>query len=155
MLCNPAATHEIFKETVFETYPYLLPNLVCAAVVLLSLSVGFLFLEETHEDAKYGRDRGYELGQWITRNFPWNHHDYIVLSDKDSPLDEFRSILASRRSISYRSTDSSPTLCSSRTSMAEPPPFALDKDLEPPTETPTAFSKQVWLNIISVGILAL
>ena len=44
----------------FDTYPYLLPNLVCSAIVVFGLAVGVLFLEETHEDRKYDRDRGLE-----------------------------------------------------------------------------------------------
>ncbi|KAK5110608.1 hypothetical protein LTR62_005647 [Meristemomyces frigidus] len=53
------------KGTIFEEYPYLLTNLVCAGVVIFSLIIGLLFLEETHEDKKERRDLGRELGDKI------------------------------------------------------------------------------------------
>ena len=40
-----------FSSTgLFATFPYLLPNLVCALLLLLSVVFGFLFLVETHPD---------------------------------------------------------------------------------------------------------
>ncbi|KAI9793202.1 MAG: hypothetical protein M1816_000623 [Peltula sp. TS41687] len=35
---------------VFGTFPYLLPNLICAVLLLFSIVVGDIFLEETHSD---------------------------------------------------------------------------------------------------------
>lgn len=34
----------------FSNYPYLLPNLICAALLLVSIIVGWFYLEETHPD---------------------------------------------------------------------------------------------------------
>jgi hypothetical protein len=34
----------------FERFPYLLPNLLCAALLLMSIVLGFFLLEETHPD---------------------------------------------------------------------------------------------------------
>ncbi|RCI09728.1 hypothetical protein L249_4112 [Ophiocordyceps polyrhachis-furcata BCC 54312] len=34
----------------FERFPYLLPNLLCAALLLISIVLGFVLLEETHPD---------------------------------------------------------------------------------------------------------
>lgn len=34
----------------FDTFPYLLPNLLCAALLLVSIALGFFLLEETHPD---------------------------------------------------------------------------------------------------------
>lgn len=36
--------------SLFERFPYLLPNLICAALLLVSVVMGFLLLEETHPD---------------------------------------------------------------------------------------------------------
>lgn len=52
-----ADPHESFPETfpvgsIFERFPYLLPNLVCAALLLISIVMGYLLLEETHPDMK-------------------------------------------------------------------------------------------------------
>ena len=49
----------------FDKYPYLLPNLVCTAVVIFGLVVGVLFLEETHEDKKDRKDIGLEMGRRV------------------------------------------------------------------------------------------
>ena len=40
------------KGSLFERFPYLLPNLVCAALLLISIVLGFFLLEETHPDMK-------------------------------------------------------------------------------------------------------
>lgn len=38
------------KGGLFERFPYLLPNLLCAALLLISIVLGFFLLEETHPD---------------------------------------------------------------------------------------------------------
>lgn len=36
------------RNTLFDRFPFLLPNLVCIVVLICGIVVGFLFLEETH-----------------------------------------------------------------------------------------------------------
>lgn len=38
--------------SLFERFPYLLPNLICAALLLLSVLLGYFLLEETHPDLR-------------------------------------------------------------------------------------------------------
>lgn len=38
------------KGSLFDRFPYLLPNLLCAALLAVSVVLGFLLLEETHPD---------------------------------------------------------------------------------------------------------
>ncbi|KAI2469406.1 MFS general substrate transporter [Annulohypoxylon bovei var. microspora] len=38
------------KGTLFADYPYLLPNICCAALLLISICLGYFLLEETHPD---------------------------------------------------------------------------------------------------------
>ncbi|KAI0014372.1 MFS general substrate transporter [Xylariaceae sp. FL0662B] len=38
------------EGTLFANYPYLLPNLLCAALLLVSIVLGYFLLEETHPD---------------------------------------------------------------------------------------------------------
>ncbi|KAF1986951.1 MFS general substrate transporter [Aulographum hederae CBS 113979] len=38
------------SSSIFASFPYLLPNVICALLLLVSLGCGFLFLEETHPD---------------------------------------------------------------------------------------------------------
>ena len=41
----------IFSSTgLFATFPYLLPNLICACLLLISFVFGYILLEETHPD---------------------------------------------------------------------------------------------------------
>lgn len=40
------------KGGLFERFPYLLPNLLCAALLALSIVLGFFLLEETHPDKR-------------------------------------------------------------------------------------------------------
>ncbi|KAL9127061.1 MAG: hypothetical protein Q9217_003990 [Psora testacea] len=56
-------------DTIFDKYPFLLPNLVCAVVLAVGVLIGMLFLEETHEEKKYRRDMGLEAGRWLLRLF--------------------------------------------------------------------------------------
>jgi hypothetical protein len=125
-------------------------------VVLFGLAVGILFLEETHEDRKFDRDSGCEAGQWILRKI-WRQDGDASFDDKDAPLDEMTSMLDhdDLNEQAYRSTSSSPTLCSTRTSISDPPPFTLDKTVQPPTNARQAFTTQVCLTIVCYGILAL
>lgn len=44
----------IFAEgTIWERFPYLLPNLVCTSIVSFGVIIGILFLEETHAEKKH------------------------------------------------------------------------------------------------------
>ncbi|KAK5660490.1 hypothetical protein OQA88_13038 [Cercophora sp. LCS_1] len=50
-----ADPHESWPETfptgsLFERYPYLLPNIICAGLLLVSILLGYFLLEETHPD---------------------------------------------------------------------------------------------------------
>ncbi|TLS31060.1 hypothetical protein PpBr36_03004 [Pyricularia pennisetigena] len=38
------------KGSLFDRFPYLLPNLVCAMLLLVSITLGYFLLEETHPD---------------------------------------------------------------------------------------------------------
>jgi len=156
VLARPAkAFPSLFAGTIFDSNPYLLPNLICTGIVVLGLVIGILFLEETHEDKKHGKDRGLELGQWLLSKV-WMQDAAQDFTDKDESLNELRSLLGDHEPRMYRSTDSSPTLCSSRTSIAEPPSYYLEEDVEDAApKIRDAFTKQVCLNIIGYGILAL
>jgi hypothetical protein len=42
------------KQGLFGHFPYLLPNLICAALLLLSIIAGYFLLQETHPDLQPG-----------------------------------------------------------------------------------------------------
>ncbi|PVI04101.1 MFS general substrate transporter [Periconia macrospinosa] len=154
ILARPAlALPSWFQGTIFDAYPFLLPNLVCTAVVICGLAVGILFLEETHEDRKYDHDRGLDAGRWLLSKLGHDSSDasYAQLTDKDALLlDERDPMLVHPPT----STSSSPTLCSSRPSLSDPPPFHLEKQTTAAPTVRSAFTKQVCLNIVCYGILA-
>ena len=51
--------------SIWERFPYLLPNLFSAICVSVGVVIGVLFLEETHAEKKQHRDRGVELGNYL------------------------------------------------------------------------------------------
>ena len=111
-LADPVRSYPaIFRTgTIFDRFPYLLPNLVCFLVVVFAVTFGMLFLEETHEDLKQQRDRGLEAGKCIERiirSLLWTSYGVskieetketvTLLHQDDAPPD-------------YKSTASSPEL---------------------------------------------
>lgn len=59
---------EVLKPLV-ETYPYALPNLVIASLLIMSNLTCIFFLEETHYKFKYRRDYFVEIGDFFKKNF--------------------------------------------------------------------------------------
>lgn len=112
----------MFKPgSILDRFRYLLPNLVCTAIVILSLVVAFLFFEETHEDMQGSKDIGLELGRRIqglfVRTTPrplrgqkgdYPTETYVLLHDGEQPPD-------------YKSAASSPGL--EATTIGLPPPY--------------------------------
>jgi len=58
MLANPVKSYPDFfsKTGIFASYPWLLPNLVCATLMLFSIIAGVLLLRETHPALRKGAD---------------------------------------------------------------------------------------------------
>lgn len=58
LLVKPAESYpSLFTSTgLFGKFPYLLPNLVCSVLLLISIIFGWLFLYETHPDMQPGND---------------------------------------------------------------------------------------------------
>lgn len=140
------------KGGIFDTYPFLLPNLVCVVVLVFGITNGILFLDETHVDKKLRRDRGREVGQaLVNKLFGGASHSQLedkfgcdtneagILTDDDPPP-------------GYRSTEGSPRLTST-------PASCVIVDVEGCSEkenrgTVKTFNRQVILIIVGYGILA-
>lgn len=58
MLANPVKSYPDFfsHDGIFAIYPWLLPNVICAALMLVSIIAGALLLQETHPDLCQGAD---------------------------------------------------------------------------------------------------
>jgi hypothetical protein len=164
-LAEPCESYpEIFRRgTIFDRFPYLLPNLVCAVILAFGVTIGILFLEETHEDKKHKADFGLEIGKWILNKikpklpptFRWRDYRAEVMSKLgDANLDERRSLLEEdEQPPGYRTTEGSPMLPASRALSPDPPDNESLDAVKPPA-LERAFTKQVVLHIIGYGILA-
>ncbi|OTB08109.1 hypothetical protein M426DRAFT_201156 [Hypoxylon sp. CI-4A] len=152
--------------TIWDRYPYLLPNLFSAFIVVIGVVNGILFLEETHAEKKLKRDRGLELGNWILSGLP-------IIGKCAEPRDE-KSKMAEMESQplldndheddeqlpGYQTNENTPEN-SPRIRSASVPSISWDSlDLENAHEEETnlgisrIFTRPVVLNIISFGILA-
>ncbi|KXT16385.1 hypothetical protein AC579_5600 [Pseudocercospora musae] len=181
-LADPVRTYPaIFHEgTIFDKFPYLFTNLVCTAVVVFSMIVGVLFLEETHEDMKHKPDMGLRIGNWILARFSPKPTSWI--SSRKRELTDETLTLIDDMPPDYRSTASSPALTPSHLSSLPPPAYrsidasprnslteheradfardveeALNRSGEQSkakSALANAFTKQVMLNITGYGILA-
>ena len=160
-LAQPCDNYPTFfpRGTIFDHYPFLLPNLVCAAVLAVGVVIGILFLEETHGQKKHRRDLGIVAGQWILSHI--GHKNVPAFTEKPTYVNfkDYNILVEDEPPPGYRTTEGSPRLASSRAQS----PSATCTDSKPidrplPTDKPRsagkAFTKQVILNIIAFGILA-
>lgn len=120
------------------------------------MTIGILFLEETHEDKKDRRDIGLDVGDWLVGRFRSRS-----VSEKGGFIGEGFHLLAEAVDdhSGHSSTESSPSLAPVSTSIAELPPHSLRSgDLAPLVKSEaavvSAFTKQVILVIVSYGLLA-
>ncbi|KAI9706083.1 MAG: hypothetical protein M1836_005489 [Candelina mexicana] len=163
-LAQPCESYPVFfrRGTVFDKFPFLLPNLVCTAILAGGVVIGILFLEETHGEKKFRRDIGLEAGQWILRRLSGRKsHVEVFGKGGDANLEDRRSLLDDEEEEEppgYTTTEGSPRLASTRAHS----PVPLQKPLNPnlampkakPRATTKAFTKPVILTIIAYGILA-
>lgn len=156
------------RGTIWDRYPYLLPNLFSAVAVFIGVVTGILFLEETHNLKKHRRDRGREVGDWLASKvgrlfgrkrgsdrapekqalLGGEHPDgdlVDVLCDIDDSLPV------------YRSQESSPRLQPQPDpELGEPVPVVAPAPKNGPGSPGfKTFTRPVIMNIVSYGILAL
>jgi hypothetical protein len=148
------------KGSIFEKFPYLLPNLVCTVIVLCGLIIGILFLEETHAEKKNRHDPGLVIGRWVLGKVrrcatpkAYRCEKLVDISEVQSLIDDIDQLPG------YRTTEGSPRMPS--TPSPEPgEPLNLnsfDNVFPTPRQKPAvaqAFTRQVVLNIVGYGILA-
>ena len=147
------------RGTIFDHYPFLLPNLVCAAVLATGVLIGILFLEETHRDKKNRRDLGIVAGRRILSYF--GHRQVPAFAEKPTyvNLKDYDILVDDEPPPGYRTTEGSPRIPSSRAQSSNATrtglkPFDRPLSVDKPRSVGKAFTKQVILNIIAFGILA-
>lgn len=167
-LARPCISYpELFaRGTIWDRYPYLLPNLFSACTVFFGVIIGLLFLDETHAKRKLQRDRCRELGDKITAFFSRAGSCKGRTPEKQSLLRDsspsgYSSISSSRIPSllgeddeplpCYKSQESSPKLGPTKASAA---PAVTRVETAPPKKM-KIFTRPVIMNIMSYGILAL
>lgn len=139
------------RGSLFDTYPFLLPNLVCVIILIFGIINGVLFLEETHLEKKNRRDWGLELGKIlitkVTGRTTTNSDKYELAFG-----DETDSLTEDDPPPGYRSTEGSPRLRSTTT-------VEMNADIENLAEKENrgmvkTFNRHVILIIIGYAILA-
>lgn len=148
------------RGTIFDRFPFLLPNLVCAVILAVGVLVGVLFLEETHQELKGREDYGIEARRWLVGLFQTRKADQIVLDKAgEANFQESFALLEDEEPPGYRTTDGSPR----HPSTPSCSPSALPADVKlnvgrrlksKPRGVRKAFTKQVVLNIVGFGLLA-
>lgn len=142
------------ENSIWQKFPYLLPNLVITFIVLCGVVVGFLFLEETHAEKKHRRDPGLEAGKWIIRKL-----SPCADSKSEKAIDDetVRLLGDNEQPPGYRTNEASPRLPSTVPSPEPQDSLKLDylafgSRVKPAAEK--AFTRQVVLNIVGYGVLA-
>jgi MFS family permease len=142
------------KGTLFDKYPFLLPNLVCVVVLIFGIINGLLFLEETHATKKYRRDIGLELGDLILEKVCGTRRIRPFSAKRTNHFtDELEGLTLEDPPPGYRSIEGSPRLCST------PSPSEVS-DVESVFNEKgtrgcfTVFNRQVVLIIVGYAILA-
>jgi len=163
-LAKPVKSYpNLFAQgSIWDRFPYLLPNLVCTAIVACGVVIGILFLEETHAEKKHRRDIGLEAGQWLIRKFSRCTEATTPKRCEKDDLDELVSLMGEDAPPGYRTTQGSPNLPS--TPSPEPQEsldlndsasiVAIRSQSKTKPAVKKAFTKQVVLNIVGYGILA-
>ena len=162
-LADPVHNYPRFfsPDSIFGRYPYLLPNLVSTSVVLFGLTVGILFLEETHEKKKSRRDPGVELGRWILRRVHARIDDfkYSKLAEANLTDTEATALIpAVQEPPNFALHNTAKRSKIDVTTIKENPITDHDDEAVASVSKPTAkraFTRQVVLSIVSYGILAL
>ncbi|CAI7677431.1 unnamed protein product [Penicillium pancosmium] len=135
------------RETFFDRFPFLLPNLVCIIVLICGIVVGTLFLEETHPEKKHRRDPGVELGHWLV-NQCWGSR--VQLPEDSDVVEETKYFVYGDMPPEYESAESSPCLRPVKDAST-----TSECDLEgQKSPVPKAFTRQVIITIAAYGILA-
>jgi hypothetical protein len=160
-LARPTESYPSFfrSGTIWERFPYLLPNLLCTVIVSFGVVIGILFLEETHAEKKYRRDPGLEAGKWILSKLLRCTNTKVLKSEKAADIDEVLSLLNEEEPPGYQTAAGSPNLPSTPSPEPQEHLSLTDSQIcrsskRPKPAASKAFTRQVILNIIGYGILA-
>jgi len=150
MLAEPVKNYpSLFHAgSLFDKFPYLLPNIVCTGVVVFGVVIGALFLEETHEEKKDRYDPFLAFGRRVlacisatTRSQRMRLSGVLTLPAEDEKNTGFSSSESTPRISSVLDDEDIPKL-----------PKKLPKRKYTWRQM---FTNQVLLNILALAVLAL
>ena len=161
-LADPCRNYPtVFKPgSIFERFPYLLPNLICTIILAGGVIIGILFLEETHSERKDRRDLGREMGEWLLSRLRPSSKPTTSASSKSDDVDrhECQPLMeGDDPPPRYRSTESSPGPSAGRVRLESPSQAKSMGNSRANASTKSvgkAFTKQVVINIVGYGLLA-
>ncbi|KAK8220609.1 major facilitator superfamily domain-containing protein [Phyllosticta capitalensis] len=127
----------IFPEgSIFDTFPYLLPNLICTLMLLGSIVAGWLFLEETHPDMQ-----------------PWSSPQDLQQTSAETPL--MPTAGATAHAAANLATESYGTF--DRVNVQQESNWTVKADGQSVDESPevkptTVFTRSVVMLVIALGL---
>ena len=143
------------QDSIFGTYPFLLPNLVCVVILTFGITIGILFLEETHADKKYRSGWRSRLGNTLLQralgsNFGISGEAKSKFSIHDDP-----SMSEDEQPPGYRSTEGSPRMSSTfRVDVSARSDVEGGRSSKEGKSITKIFNRHVILVIVAYGILA-
>ena len=155
-LARPVLSYpELFHAgSIWDRFPYLLPNLVCTMIVTCGVGIGILFLEETHEEKKHRRDPGLEAGKWILSKVT-RCAESKSSNEKEMDMDEVLSLLSDDdQPPNYRTNENSLSIPSTPSADHQEVLDLNDSRNAASPAATKAFTRQVVRNIVGYGILA-
>lgn len=151
LLAEPVKRHPgwFAEDGIFGQYPYLLPGVVCSGILVVGIVIGWLFLEETHDEIGKKPDLGSRVGNALCN---------AILRPFRANADLKQSILAEETSAAAEYTSYDTFIAPSVVAPAEEglpvPRIPTDsEDLKAAHEV-TAFTWPVIHIIVSFAILA-
>ncbi|KAK4134291.1 tetracycline:hydrogen antiporter-like protein [Trichocladium antarcticum] len=146
--------------SLWDRFPYLLPNLFSAVCVLIGVVIGILFLEETHAEMKLERDRGLELGKVVLSYLPGRTRETGDRSRAKNAEEQQPLLFETEEPLpTYLTNETSPGSSSTSTASQQVSADLGERDEGgPPRPKPQSggriFTKPVVTIIASYGILA-
>lgn len=142
-------------NSIFGAYPFLLPNLVCVVILMFGITIGILFLDETHGNRKRKADWGRRLGNILLKKTLGSTFGFAAEPKGRTSMAQYPVSTEDEQPPGYRSTEGSPRVTSvPRVNLpagADAESWLSSKECQGIIKV---FNRQVILVIIGYGILA-
>lgn len=143
------------QDSIFGSYPFLLPNLVCVVILLFGIAIGILFLEETHAERRHRSDGGRRLGNFLLHKAFGGTFGFSKESKLNPPIDCYPYLAEDDQPPAYRSMEGSPRISSvSRVEVSSESDVESRQSGKEGRGIIKIFNQQVILVIVAYGILA-